>query len=164
MGAHEGDRPSGWDALPLTKRCERCGTTMHRSISARPNHWRARRFCSRRCRSASFPPPPAPKPRSAEERFWRNVERGRNDECWLWTGRDGRGRFTVDGKFVYAYRFAYELLVGPIPAGLVLDHVVCDNPRCVNPAHLEPTTQGENARRAHLGIRHPHPPKAVTHG
>lgn len=139
---------------------------MGRSISARPNHWRARRFCSRKCRSASFAPP-THEPRPAIERFWRNVDRGGDDDCWLWKGRDGRGRFAVDGKFVYAYRFAYELLVGPIPVGLVLDHVVCDNPRCVNPAHLEPTTQGENARRAHIGISHPfddprHPPKAVA--
>jgi hypothetical protein len=47
---------------------------------------------------------------------------------------------------IRAHRFAYELLVGPIPEGLVIDHL-CRNRRCVNPAHLEPVTAEENWRR-----------------
>src|SRR5690606_7991791 len=42
--------------------------------------------------------------------------------------------------------FAYELLVGPISAGLYLDHL-CRTPRCVNPHHLEPVTARENSLR-----------------
>lgn len=45
------------------------------------------------------------------------------------------------------YRSVYEVLVGPIPSGMVLDHL-CGNPFCYNPAHLDPVTQGTNARRA----------------
>jgi hypothetical protein len=45
-----------------------------------------------------------------------------------------------------AHRYAYELLVGPIASGLVLDHL-CRNPGCVNPKHLEPVTDRENTRR-----------------
>lgn len=45
-----------------------------------------------------------------------------------------------------AHRVAWELLVGPIPEDLELDHL-CKNPRCVNPNHLEPVTHAENCRR-----------------
>lgn len=89
--------------------------------------------------------------------------------CWRWTGvvnEQGYGyylhRTTSDGlprKHQAAHRYVYEQLVGPIPAGLQLDHA-CHNPKncqggptcphrlCVNPAHLEPVTSKENARRA----------------
>jgi hypothetical protein len=69
--------------------------------------------------------------------------------CWLWDGRvneHGYGRFLRGSKQVYAHRHFYEALRGPIPEGLVLDHL-CRVPRCVNPAHLEVVTRGENVRR-----------------
>lgn len=85
--------------------------------------------------------------KSAAERFWLRVEVG--EGCWLWkagTQATGHGRFYADRKAVPAHRFSYELLIGPIPEGLVIDHL-CRNPSCVNPDHLEPVTQGENIRR-----------------
>lgn len=45
-----------------------------------------------------------------------------------------------------AHRYVYESIRGPIPEGLVLDHL-CRNTSCVNPDHLEPVTYGENFRR-----------------
>jgi hypothetical protein len=57
---------------------------------------------------------------------------------------------TVDGNR-YAHRLAYELLVGPIPEGLHIDHL-CRRPECVNPAHLEPVTNVENIRRGNAGL------------
>lgn len=59
----------------------------------------------------------------------------------------------------WAHRTAYRLFVGPIPAGMEIDHL-CFNPPCVNPAHLEPVTPAENKRRAfehrtHCGNGHP---------
>ena len=77
-------------------------------------------------------------------------------ECWLWTGSldgAGYGRFTVSAerRARQAYRIAYELFVGPIPEGLTLDHL-CRVRRCVNPAHLEPVTQGVNVMRSPLSV------------
>lgn len=80
--------------------------------------------------------------------FWSKVERRSGSECWLWSGGllRGYGRFYIRRKYVGAHRFAYELLVGPIPDGLTLDHL-CRVRACVNPAHLEPVTTRENWRR-----------------
>lgn len=87
--------------------------------------------------------------RDPVERFWSKVDRRGPSDCWVWAGGTfwfGHGRFSLGRKTVMAHRFAYELLVGPIPEGLVLDHL-CSNPPCVNPAHLEPVTSSENVRR-----------------
>ena len=96
----------------------------------------------------------APGPRARlplVERFWKYVDKSDDGGCWSWTGSlDGHGYGTLGltgGKRRRgAHRISYELHVGPIPAGLDLDHL-CRNPRCVNPAHLEPVTRGENTRR-----------------
>jgi hypothetical protein len=88
-----------------------------------------------------------------EERFWPKVDRRGPDECWLWTGAATGGYGAIRGnnrEMVLAHRVAYELEVGPIPAGLEIDHVAargCTSTLCVNPAHLEPVTHQENLLR-----------------
>jgi hypothetical protein len=87
-----------------------------------------------------------------EERFWMKVQK--TDTCWLWIGANRAGGY---GAFYYPshpsgfithrpHRVAYEWAKGPIPEGLVLDHL-CRVRNCVNPDHLEPVTNAENVRR-----------------
>lgn len=75
------------------------------------------------------------------------------DNCWFFAGKlspqgYGQLRFYENGKHHYwaAHRVMYENLVGPIPEGLVIDHL-CRNPICINPEHLEPVTPRENVLR-----------------
>jgi hypothetical protein len=71
------------------------------------------------------------------------------DGCWQWIGfidTAGYARLARPGKSNRAARAAWELLVGPIPDGLTIDHL-CRNRGCVNPEHLEPVTMGENTYR-----------------
>lgn len=79
------------------------------------------------------------------KRFMRSVLPTDNG-CWEWSLTHTHDGYARIGSRV-AHRVGYELLVGPIPAGLELDHLCC-NPGCVNPTHLEPVTHAENRRRA----------------
>ncbi len=69
--------------------------------------------------------------------------------CWIWLGAHDSGgysRVRWEGKNQLAHRVVWEMLYGPIPLDLEMDHL-CRNPGCVNPAHLEAVTHGENMRR-----------------
>lgn len=83
------------------------------------------------------------------ERFWEKVDKRGPDECWLWTAATNEAGYGVmrpegrrTGPTVKAHRVSLAL-AGVDVAGRVVRHR-CDNPPCVNPAHLELGTQIQN--------------------
>lgn len=83
------------------------------------------------------------------DRFWQKVDKRGPDECWLWLGakvRGGYGQSYLDGKKIYAHRVSL-ILDERDPGKLDALHS-CHNPSCVNPAHLRPGTEKENAKDA----------------
>lgn len=116
-------------------------------------------MCSRHYRLWRYHGTPTPKVLTPEDRFWSHVDK--SGDCWLWTlgcNPEGYADLKIDGKTWRGHRYAYELLVGPIPERLHLDHIchdpdtcklsrTCPHRRCVNPAHLRPSTAKANVLR-----------------
>jgi len=91
--------------------------------------------------------------KTMQERFDEKVIPEPNSGCYLWTASlstHGYGRFNRgggDGQNIgLAHRVAWELERGPIPPGLVVDHL-CRNRACVNVQHMEVTTHRVNILR-----------------
>lgn len=85
------------------------------------------------------------------DRFWDHVDLSDPDRCWIWKRKPnakgyGQLRNPRTGRTTTAHRYAYELVVGPIPDGLTIDHL-CRVRACVRPDHLEPVTNRENLLR-----------------
>lgn len=77
------------------------------------------------------------------------IAKTRETNCTVWIGstnNKGYGLISVNGKAQLAHRVAYEAEFGPIPDGMVIDHL-CRVRNCVNPMHLEAVTVTENNRR-----------------
>jgi hypothetical protein len=89
------------------------------------------------------------------ERFFEKVERDGEFGCWHWIGardKKGYGRFRVGRRMHPAHRVAHELLRGPIPAGMTIDHT-CRNTGCVNPLHFDIVTLRDNVRRGSNSLK-----------
>lgn len=79
--------------------------------------------------------------------------------CWEWTGAAKTGRYgqvRMGDKNRRAHRVVFELLIGPVPGDLQLDHL-CRSSFCVNPSHLEIVTGRQNVRRGNAMVILDHP-------
>lgn len=130
--------------------------------------YKARGYCSTHLRRSDSGHPPMDAPIAdkrrgiPEQRFARKVAPAPDSDCIWWTDHivRGYGQFRLRrGKQVGAHVFAWELVNGPVPDDLVLDHIchpidgscpggeACLHRRCVNPDHLLPISRGDNSRR-----------------
>lgn len=155
MAVTDSSKPRWSPSGPVvTIRCETCGGPGTARV------WDIKRgrgkFCSRKCGTR---PPVAP----LEQRFWAKVDRRGPDECWPWLGnvaQGGYGSISVNNHNRRASRISWELEhKRPFPAGMHALHS-CDNPPCVNPAHIRPGTPDDNAkdavaRKRHARVYHP---------
>lgn len=120
----------------------------------------------RRCLYCVAHPLPKLRKKTAVMRLAEKVKVAENG-CWLWTGtrlKDGYGLIWVDGKNVFAHRFAYQISYGPIPEGMEIDHTChgidqscaggpsCIHRPCVNPSHLEAVPHHVNILRGRLWL------------
>ena len=98
-----------------------------------------------------------------EEAFAARTER--RGKCLIWTGakdNTGYGRLQVNGRLATAHRYAYEEAHGPIPDGMVIDHI-CHKRTCVNVDHLRLATRQQNSanRSGVRGFRKHNLPRGV---
>jgi hypothetical protein len=81
---------------------------------------------------------------SIETLFWRKVDK--SGDCWEWTASkdsSGYGTFRNGPRTVGAHKYSFELVNGPVPAGMEVDHR-CHNEGCVNPDHLRALIRKHN--------------------
>lgn len=98
------------------------------------------------------------------DRFWAKVDRRGSDECWSWTGRlndNGYGIYQINRRRHPASRVITEAIHGPL--GELFACHTCDNPACVNPAHLFVGTAKDNVQDMLSKGRRPYVCRQRTH-
>ena len=95
-------------------------------------------------------------PSIAAQRFWGQVDKRGDDECWIWQGPTNGSGYGSFSSSVYgstsAHRHSYQVANGPLLPGMVVDHM-CRRRACVNPAHLQAVTQKQNCEHKEASPR-----------
>jgi hypothetical protein len=135
------------------KTCQQCGSQFNRKRDLSHADWDSQKFCGHRCYTDSLK-----KTTDVMTLVLQKSIPEPNSGCWLWelaTYESGYGALAVGARQGHAHRFAYEAVFGPVPSGLVLDHL-CRTRCCCNPHHLEAVTQSINLLRSPLMDRKSH--------
>ncbi len=130
-----------------SKNCIVCGKLFYMHPDRGPKGFAKIKSCSQKCAGVA-------KSKTDSLKFWEKVNIPDSlDGCWLWTAYIydfGYGLFHATERKTVAHKWSYELMKGPVPDRLELDHL-CRVRHCVNPDHLEAVTHLENVRRGDAG-------------
>lgn len=97
-------------------------------------------------------------------RLVNGLDEAEPEKCWEWQrthNGQGYGTLRVAGRQIYAHRLAFQLAGGSIPDGFHVLHE-CDNPQCINPAHLRAGTRSKNMADCHARGRSRIPSPRMT--
>lgn len=132
------------------KGCAHCGKRFAKNPRTTWAYWSKAKYCSQNCAGLAWKREAAERRVPLAEAFWIRVIKASGQECWRWSGSHDKNGYPVlihAHKYYRATRVALQL-DGRAPSDRQYACHTCDNPSCVNPAHLYPGSPTDNMRDA----------------